>query len=57
MSRKSKDNIEALVLAALDMLDCDDLTTDQSMKADEIYQSASELEDMLENPEPEDEEG
>lgn len=46
-----QDAVQTLVLAALDLLDCKDLTPAERLKADEIYALAGDLEDAIENPE------
>ena len=48
---KAKGEIEVLVCAALGMLDCDDLTPLQRLRAEEIYDLAHQLEDTLQNSE------
>jgi len=46
---KAKDQIDALVCAALNMLDCkDDLTPDERLCAEQIYSEANHLEGLLE---------
>ena len=44
---KAADNIDALVCAALDMLDCTDLTDQERARADEIYDLCNCLEILV----------